>query len=66
MYDSMTVEELTAKFECIKETFSETGEIIPEGYETMESFCEDQGLIKNSIPYEDIVASDFMDTAIGK
>ena len=66
MYDSMTVDELTAKFECIKDTFSETGEIIPEGYETMESFCLDQGLIENSIPYEDIVASDFMDAAIEK
>lgn len=66
MFDSITVDELTAKFECIKDSFSETGEIIPEGYKTMESFCVDQGLVKNSIAYEDIVASSFMDAAIGK
>ena len=66
MFEGMTEEELATKLDVLKSSFSETGEIIPEGYSTMESFCLDQGLISKSIPYEDIVASQFMNTALGK
>ena len=66
MFEGMTQEELASKFETVKGTFSETGEITPEGYAPVEEFCLEQGLIENEIPYEDIVATQFMNTALGK
>ena len=63
LFDGMTEEELAEKLESIKSFFSPTGEITEEGYTTVASFCLDQGLISKEIPYEDIVASQFMDNA---
>ena len=66
MFDGMTEEDLAQKLETIKSSFSPTGEITEEGYATVQSFCLEQGLITKEIPYEDFVASQFMDNALGK
>lgn len=66
MFDGMTEEDLAQKLETIKSSFSPTGEITEEGYATVQSFCLEQGLITKEIPYEDFVASQFMDKALGK
>ena len=59
-------EELAEKLEFLKSSFSPTGEITEEGYATVESFCLEQELISKEIPYEDIIATSFMDKALGK
>lgn len=63
-FEGMTKEELVAKFDTVKSSFSPTGEIHKEGYQTVEDFCFEQGLIKKPIGFENIVASQFMQKAL--
>lgn len=63
-FEGMSKEELIDKFETVKSSFSATGEIHEEGYQTVEDFCYEQGLIKEKIGFENIVASKFMKTAL--
>lgn len=64
MFEGMTKEELVQNLETIKTSFSSTGEIHPEGYQTVENFCYEQGLIKKRIGYDSIVASQFVKKAL--
>lgn len=66
LFEGMSEEELAEKLEFLKSSFSPTGEITEEGYATVESFCLEQELISKEIPYEDIIATSFMDKALGK
>ena len=66
LFEGMTEEELAQKLETIKSSFSPTGEITEEGYSTVDQFCLEQGLISKDIPYGDIVATHFMNEALGK
>jgi len=64
MFEGMTKEELASKFETVKSSFTETGEIHPEGYQTVEDFCFEQGLIKERIGFDNIVASQYVKKAL--
>ncbi len=64
MFEGMTKEELANKFETVKSSFSETGEIHPEGYQTVEDFCFEQGLIKERIGFDNIAASQYVKKAL--
>ncbi len=66
MFEGMTKEELTYKYETLKSSFSSTGEIVPEGYKTVEDFCLSQGLISKEIGFENIIPTEFMNKALGK
>ena len=63
-FEGMTKEELVSKFDTVKSSFSDTGEIHKEGYQTVEDFCLEEGLIKERIGFENIVASQFMQTVL--
>ncbi len=64
MFEGMTEQELTEKFDTVKSSFSATGEINQEGYQTVEDFCLSQGLIKKKIGFENIVAGQFVKKAL--
>jgi len=64
MFEGMTEQELVDKLDKFKSSISATGEIHSEGYETVENFCYEQGLIKEKIGYENIVASQFVEKAL--
>lgn len=64
MFEGMTQEELAAKFSYLKSSFSETGEIVPDGYKTVEGFCLEQGLISKEIGFENIIPTQFVKKAI--
>lgn len=59
-------DDLIAELESLKTSFSKTGEIHKEGYASVEELCFTQGLITKHIPFEDIVASDFIEKALQK
>lgn len=59
-------EELLSEMKALQTSFSKTGEIHPEGYAPVEELCFTQGLISKHIPFESIVASQFMDKALQK
>ncbi len=46
MFEGISKEDLAYEFETVKSSFSPTGEISTVGYETVENFCLEQGLIK--------------------
>lgn len=64
MFEGMSKEELTGKFASLKSSFSETGEIVPDGYKTVEGFCLEQGLISKEIGFENIIPTQFVEKAI--
>lgn len=64
MFEGMTEEEFAEKFATVKSSFSATGEINEEGYKSVEDFCYEQGLIKERIGFENIVASQFVKKAL--
>ena len=64
MFEGMTEEEFANKFEAVKSSFSSTGEINEEGYKSVEDFCYEQGLIKERIGFENIVAPQFVENAL--
>lgn len=64
MFEGMTQEQLEAKLETIKSSFSKTGEITEEGYQTVEDFCLEQGLIQKAIGYENIIPAQFVKNAL--
>lgn len=64
MFEGMTKEELAQKIETVKSSFSATGEIHTEGYQTVEDFCFEQGLIKKRIGFDNIVASQYVKKAL--
>ena len=66
MFEGMTTEELTYKYETLKSSFSSTGEILPDGYQTVEDFCLSQGLISKEIGFENIIPTEFMNNALKK
>jgi NitT/TauT family transport system substrate-binding protein len=66
MFEGMTEEEFAEKFATVKSSFSSTGEINQEGYQSVEDFCYEQGLIKERIGFENIVAPQFVKKALEK
>lgn len=64
MFEGMTEQEFIDKFDTVKSSFSATGEINTEGYQTVEDFCLSQGLIKEKIGFDNIVASQFVQKAV--
>ncbi len=64
MFEGMTEQELADKFDAVKSSFSATGEINEEGYKSVEDFCYEQGLIKERIGFENIVAPQFVENAL--
>ncbi|MDO5708457.1 MAG: ABC transporter substrate-binding protein [Andreesenia angusta] len=63
-FDGMSKEELKTRFSSIKSSYSKTGEIDRAGYETIENFCIDQGLIRRAIGYDNIVQEEFVKKAL--
>lgn len=63
-FEGMTKEQLVDKFDAVKSSFSPTGEIHKDGYQTVEDFCLEQGLIKAPIGFENVVASQFIQKAL--
>ncbi len=59
-------EDLLSEIKFLKTSFSSTGEIRKEGYAPVEELCFTQGLITKRIPFEDIVASQFMKKTLQK
>lgn len=63
MYEGMKLEELTAKLEILKNSYSQYGEIHEEGFEPVQRFCLEQGLIKKEIGYDNIINMKFVNAA---
>jgi NitT/TauT family transport system substrate-binding protein len=66
MFEGMTKEVLADKLDTIKSSFSPTGEIYEEGYGTVETFCLEQGIIKQPIGFKNIVKTEFVKNALEK
>ncbi len=64
LFTGNTKEELLSEIKALKTSFSTSGEIYKEGYAPVEELCFTQGLINKRIPFEDIVASQFMKKAL--
>ena len=64
MFEGMTEQQLADKLETIKSSFSATGAITEEGYQTVENFCLEQGLIQKPIGYQNIIPAQFVENAL--
>lgn len=63
-FEGMDKQQIIDKFETVKTSFSETGEIHEEGYKTVEDFCLEQGLISKAIGFENIIPTKFIENAL--
>lgn len=66
LFDVMTLDELTEKIELSKNSFTEDCHISKEGQQAVEKFCLSTNVIKDAIPYDEIVDMRFVDKALDK
>ena len=55
LYEGITVDVLTQKIDIIKNAITKTGEISKESETAVQNFCQNIGVIKEPIPYDNIV-----------